>query len=69
VTHLPVNQTNQKDIRWVQETLQAEKVTQAERTWLEFLLALMHWYRRHDIELGEAPTSIPAGEFDIEIEA
>jgi WD40 repeat protein len=69
VTHLPVNQTNQKDIRWVQETLQTEKVTQAEQTWLEFLLELMHWYRRHDIELGEAPTSIPAGEFDIEIEA
>jgi hypothetical protein len=66
--HLPINQTDQKDIGWVQEALQHDEITQAERKWLEFLLALIHWYRRHDIELGEAPKSIPAGEFDIEIE-
>lgn len=52
---------------WVQEALQDKEISDAERGWLEFTLALMHWQRRFDIEVEEAPRRIPVGEFDIEI--
>jgi WD40 repeat protein len=68
LTGLPVGQISIQHMKWVQETLQKGKITDAERSWLEFLLALMRWGQRLDIEVAEAPTHVPAGDFDIEIE-
>jgi hypothetical protein len=56
-----------EDMSWVQETLERAKLSEAERGWLKFLLALMRWQRRFDVEVEEAPWSISIGEFDIEI--
>jgi WD40 repeat protein len=72
---LPVGQTSPADMEWVQETLQramrkgTRRMNDAQWGWLEFILALMRWHRRFDVEVAEAPARIPAGEFDIEIEA
>jgi hypothetical protein len=68
VCHLPLRQTNFGDMVWVQETLQREALSDAERRWLEFLLGMMRWRRRFDIGVGEAPWRVTVGEFDIEIE-
>jgi WD40 repeat protein len=64
---LPVGRTSLEDLKWTEEVLANSKLSGAERGWLEFLLALMRWRRRHDIQLGE-PARIPVGQFDIEIE-
>ena len=53
----------------LQKRLQEKNVTETERTWLEFLLALARWQKRFDVDLGEAPQGIPGGEFDVEIGA
>ncbi len=63
---LPVGQTTLEDMESVQEALQYE-VPDAELGWLKFILALMHWRRRFDIEVEEMPRRIAVGEFDIEI--
>jgi WD40 repeat protein len=64
----PISQTTLADMEWVQETLQKGKVSLAERDWLAFILALMRWRRRFDIEVEEAARHISVGEFDIELE-
>jgi hypothetical protein len=48
--------------------LQQPGRTHKEQQWLEFILALLRWKCRFDVELSEAPQNIPGGEFDIEIE-
>ena len=68
LSHLPVAQISLEDMAWVQEALRDGEISDAERGWLEFLLALMHWQRRFDVEVEEAPRRISVGEFDIEIE-
>ena len=68
LNRLPIAQTSLEDVALVQEALQGEEISTAEREWLEFLSALMHWYRRFDIEVGETFRRIPVREFDIEIE-
>jgi WD40 repeat protein len=71
---LPVGQTSPADLEWVQETLQqamrkgTKRMNDARWRWLEFMLALMRWHRRFDVEVVEAPAHVPAEEFDIEIE-
>jgi WD40 repeat protein len=66
--HLPVGQTSLEDLAWVRGALQGEGLSSVERSWLEFLLALIRWHRRFDIEVEEMPQRIPVGEFDIEID-
>jgi WD40 repeat protein len=51
---------------WGHTSLHNRKVTEKERNWIEFTLALMRWQRRFDIEIGETP-SINIGKFDIEL--
>jgi WD40 repeat protein len=65
---LIAEQTSLKELRLLQERLQEEEVADAERKWLEFILTLIRWQRRFDIEVGETPQEIPVGEFDIEID-
>jgi WD40 repeat protein len=65
---LPIAQMGLEDMAWMQEALKEKEVSDAERAWLEFTLALMRWRRRFDIEVGEVPRRISTGEFDIEIE-
>jgi len=59
--------TSMEDLTLVENLLQAGRVTALERRWLQFTLELMHWQRRFDVEVGERPQGIPAGEFDIEL--
>jgi len=66
--HLISESTRLEHVKWVEDTLKDEKVTDAERKWLEFLQALMRWQRRFDVKVGEASRAISSGEFDIEIE-
>jgi WD40 repeat protein len=68
VSRLSAEQINLNELRLFQERLQEREITDAERKWLEFLLALVSWQRRFDIEVGDASLEIPVGEFDIEIE-
>jgi hypothetical protein len=63
----PVAQMSLDDMAWVQEALGGSKISDVERDWLEFILALMRWQRRFDVEVEKAPSHIPAGEFDIEL--
>jgi WD40 repeat protein len=59
--------TSNDDLKLIQNILQQKNLTDVERRWLEFLLALIRWQKRFDV--GEAPKGIPGGEFDVEIEA
>lgn len=65
---VPVGQTSLEDMEWPQQALRDGAMSDAERGWLEFMVALMRWRRRFDIEVEEAPRRIAVGEFDIEIE-
>jgi hypothetical protein len=68
LSYIPLGHTSIEDMAWVQQTLQSGEASEAERGWLEFLLAMMHWRRRFDIGVGEVPQRMEVGEFDIEIE-
>jgi len=57
-----------KKITWAQEMQHNPEVSQIERNWLAFTLALIRWQRRFDITLEETPRKISLGEFDIEID-
>ncbi|MGH9854782.1 MAG: WD40 repeat domain-containing protein, partial [Blastocatellia bacterium] len=65
---LPAARASRADFKWVEEALRDGKMTESERRTLEFIVALMQWHRRFDIEIGEATRRIEVGEFDIEIE-
>jgi WD40 repeat protein len=67
LTHAPLGRLNLHDLAWVQETLKDEALPPAERAALEFVAALIRWRMQFEIELGEAPRRVSAGEFDIEI--
>ena len=67
LSYLPIGQMSLEDMAWVQEALRDGDISDAERGWLESLLALMRWQRRFDIEVEEAPWPISVGEFDIEL--
>ena len=66
--NIPVNNTTLQDLELVQTSLQDSKLTNSEQNWLQFLLALMRWHKRFEIEVANAPQKIDAGEFEIEIE-
>lgn len=68
LSRLPIEKMRVEDMHWVQEALQDKAISKEERDWLEFIQALVHWRRRFDVEVEEAPQRIDAGEFDIEIE-
>jgi len=66
--YLSFKQIRVEDIHWGYDSLQDKDIADSERKWLEFTMALVHWNRRFDIEVEEAPRGIPLGEFDIEID-
>jgi WD40 repeat protein len=47
--------TSPEHLKWIEDTLKEEKLTDTERKWLEFVLVLMRWQRRFDFEVGETP--------------
>lgn len=65
---LSPDQLNVEDLKFIEKTLQQDKITESQQTWLEFLLVLARWQKRFDVEVGEATQGIPGGEFDVEIE-
>ncbi|MCL4297034.1 MAG: WD40 repeat domain-containing protein [Anaerolineae bacterium] len=66
--HQPLTRTTLADLAWVEAALAEKGLPDLERAWLEFLLTLLRWSRRFDIEVEAAPRHIVIGEFDIEIE-
>ncbi len=64
---LNIGQTEIKELQLLQERLKEGNMTDAEQTWLKFILALICWNRRHDIEMEEAPHQIQVDDFDIEL--
>ncbi len=67
LAHAPAGQLNAEDLAWIEETLRAGTVRASERAALEFVAALIRTRLQFEIELGEGPGHIRAGEFDIEI--
>ena len=67
LSRLIVGHTSVKELQLLQERSQEKEAADAERRWLEFILALICWQRRFDIEVGEISRGIPDGRFDIEI--
>ena len=53
--HLISEPNRLEHLKFVEDILKEEKVTDAERKWLEFVLVLMRWQRRFDMEIGETP--------------
>ena len=68
LSRLTVGQMRLKDLTGTREVLRDGRTSGVERLWLEFILALIRWHRRFDIEVEEMPRRITVGEFDIEIE-
>lgn len=68
LTQVPVGLTSLDDLEWAQGVLRDEQISDVERRSLEFIVELMQWRRRFDIQLDEEPRRIQVGEFDIEIE-
>jgi WD40 repeat protein len=56
-----------KHLTLVEETLTRKDITENQRNWLNFILALANNYRRFQIEVEEV-ADLGVGEFDIEIE-
>ncbi len=70
VTALPLEQLTPEDIKWVQGALENKNITEDERHWLEFILELIRWEQRFDIEIeiDDPESRENPVEFDIEIE-
>lgn len=66
--HLIPDDIQQEELYLLQQRVQEAEVTETELKWLDFILALMHWRQRFDIELGELLRGMPHQGFDIEIE-
>jgi WD40 repeat protein len=64
---LPIGQMSPGIPGWVQDALRSETLSDSERCWLEFLMAMMRYRWRYDVEI-DLPTEIVHSEFDIEIE-
>lgn len=65
---LNIGQTGITELQLLQERLKEGNMTDAEQTWLKFILALICWNQRHDSKRGKVLHQIQVGEFDIEIE-
>ncbi len=65
---LSAEKVHQEEFRLLQERLRDTEVIESERSWVQFLLELMYWRQRFDIEIGDALRGIPRRAFDIEIE-
>jgi len=53
-------------IPMIQNRMAGTAITKNEHCWLQFILEMLKWRQRFDVELGEIST-ISAGEFDIEL--
>jgi WD40 repeat protein len=67
LTRLPPTQITLADLAWLETTLGQKGIPDIEGSWLEFLLALLRWRRRFDIEIEDASPHLLIGEFDIEL--
>ena len=56
-----------RELSLIQERLQEKEAGEDERRYLNFLLELLRWQRRFDIEIGEIEREAPYKDFDIEI--
>ena len=65
--HLDLEQIRADQIHLLQQRIQEEEVTETERKWLTFILELIQWRQRFDIEIGETIRGVPHELFDIEI--
>jgi ribosomal protein S18 acetylase RimI-like enzyme len=66
--HRPIEQATPQDLQEVQAFLRQGQVSEDVRRSLQFIEALIRYKLRFDIIVEEAPRTITAGEFDIEIE-
>lgn len=65
LSHLPVIEMTLADLAWVEKRLQDRGRPVTERSWLQFIGALVRWWRRFDIGVEDAPRQIEMGKFDI----
>lgn len=57
-----------QELDWSQRALRSVEPNSDEHYWLEFVVAMLLWRRRFEIEVSESPHQISVGEFDIEID-
>ncbi len=58
-----------KELNWAKRKLRDSYLSLNERNWLKFIVAMLLWRRRFDIQIGEMPPNHPAvGAYDIEID-
>lgn len=64
---LPASHILAGHLEWLEQASEHSRPSQAERGWIEFMLGLARWRRRHDIQVDE-PVRLVVGNLDIEIE-
>jgi WD40 repeat protein len=65
--NLAIHRISPAEVDSMTTALEGDSLVDSDRHWLAFILALVRHPRRFDIELDEAPSTIDANEYDIEI--
>lgn len=64
----PIEQLTTQDLEYILQELPDQSLTESERTWLLFTKAILEWRLQHEIEIQDIADSIPAAEWDIELD-
>src|SRR5262249_44682250 len=65
LSRVPAGKFSVQDLAEAQDALADTGLSAAERAALEFIVALVRWRRRFDIQLDDSPRRVEVGEFDI----
>ena len=68
IAQLNVENVDEEDAHLLQRRRHEAEASDAERAWLDFLLQLISWQRRFDIDIGMRAEYLADSAFDIEIE-
>ena len=69
IAQLNVENVDEDDALLLQRRRHEPEISDAERAWLDFLLQLISWQRRFDIDIGMLTEYLADSAFDIEIES
>ncbi|GAK51611.1 WD-repeat protein [Candidatus Moduliflexus flocculans] len=69
IAQLNVENVDEEDVLLLQRRRHEPEISDAERVWLDFLLQLISWQRRFDIDIGMRAEYLADSTFDIEIES
>jgi len=69
IAQLTVENVDEEEALLLQQRRHEPEISDAERAWLDFLLQLISWQRRFDIDIGMRAEYLADSTFDIEIES